>query len=528
MKPTTKTREAIQWTGLIAGPIVAAACYPLLPTEYQAAGGEVVEFTATGRATLAVMIWMAIWWLSEAIHISATALLPLAVFPLLGAADIKASAAPYADPVIFLFMGGFLLALSMQRWGLGKRIALMTLSLTGARPVRMVAGFMAATAVLSAFVSNTATTAMMLPIALSVLALVRTSDDKDDNADPADDDPTKKLSADQDESDNFAVCLMLGIAYAASIGGIATIIGTPPNVVLVGFLRDNIAEPYRTDISFASWLPIGVPLVVAFLPIVLLLLTRVLYPIRIGEIKGGSELIRNELKSLGPVNRGQWVTFIVFMLAATLWITRPWLQQIAFQIGETKFAPLAGLSDAGIAMSAALLLFVIPARRGERTFVMDWETARQLPWGILILFGGGLSLAKAIDANGVADFIGSHARVLAGMPTIVLIAVVAAGIVYLTELTSNTATITAMLPILAAMAPGLGIHPYLLIFPAAMAASCAFMLPVATPPNAIVFASGRITMPQMIRAGFWLNLIGVVLVTLLSYFVVGPLLGLEM
>ena len=461
------------------------------------------------------MVWMATWWLTEAIDISATALLPLVLLPLFGAASMKQATQPYAHPLIFLFMGGFLIALSMRRWGLDKRVALNTLRLVGTRPANMVAGFMLATAGLSAFVSNTATTAIMLPIALSVIQLVRGTRDRDAAAGPA-------------LGDHFALCLMLGIAYAASIGGIATIIGTPPNAFLVGFLRDSISMEYRIELSFARWLMIGLPLSLVFLPIVWLLLTRVFYPIRVRQIEGGSELIQRELDALGPAKFGEWATLAVFLCTAVCWIVRPLLAKIFCSFDGQTVYPFAGLTDSTVAMIGALALFVIPADARQRRFVMDWQAAAELPWGILVLFGGGLSLAAAVENNGVAEFIGSQASHFAGMPALVIVLVVTTAMIFLTELTSNTATTATLLPVFAALAPGLGVHPYLLVFPAAIAASCAFMMPVATPPNAIVFASGEVTIPQMAKAGWWLNLLGIALITSLTMLVLGGVLGVDL
>ncbi len=494
----------------MAGPILAGVCFCILPVEYRSADDENVSLAMAGRLTLAVMVWMAVWWLTETIHISVAALLPLVLLPTFQAASMPDAAAPYAHPLIFLFMGGFLLALAMQRWGLDKRISLLTLRFVGTKPINMVGGVMLATAVLSAFVSNTATTAMMLPIALSVIAIVQRNSDSDERA-----------------GKNFAICLLLGIAYAASIGGLATIIGSPPNALLVGFVNNTIAEPYRMEVSFARWMMIGLPLSVVFLPIVWLLLTRVLYPIRIRQIDGGEKVIASQLQELGPTKRGEWIVFIVFLFTAACWIFRPLLVNIELPLGDTSVVVFRGLTDPGIAMTGALLLFVIPVDMQERQFVMDWETAKQLPWGILILFGGGLSLAAAVQANGVAEFIGSQTRYFTGMPAIVLVLAVTTLVIFLTELTSNTATTATLLPVLAALAPGLGVHPYLLIFPAALSASCAFMMPVATPPNAIVFGSGELTIQQMIKAGLWLNLIGIVLVTLLAFMLLNLVLPLE-
>jgi sodium-dependent dicarboxylate transporter 2/3/5 len=506
------TRSTVQWIGLAAGPLLAGLCYLWLPKTYvDGASGDVVQFTSAGRVTLAVLTWMALWWLTEAINISATALLPIALLPILGAATIGDATAPYADKLIFLFLGGFLLALSMQRWGLDRRIALITLRLVGTRPANMIAGFMLATAVLSMFVSNTATTAMMLPIALSVVTLLEKPNETRPDAGP----PTQS---------RFALCIMLAIAYAASIGGIGTKIGTPPNGLLLAFVERNFSE----HIDFVTWLKIGLPLVVVMLPVTWLLLTRVLYPVPRRPIAGARQLIEDEYARLGPVKAGEWATTVVFLGTALCWMVRPILAEGLGTAPRYVIPPLVpGVSDTGIVIVAAMLLFVIPVNPRRRTFVMDWETARKLPWGILILFGGGLSLAAAVKANGVAEFIGNQATIFTGVPPIVLVLVVTAAVIFLTELTSNTATTATLVPILAALAPGLGLHPYLLIFPAAMAASCAFMMPVATPPNAIVFGSGYITIPQMCKAGLWLNLIGILLITGFTFVVLVPLLGLR-
>ncbi len=480
-----------------------------LPVEFAAPGhaaasdavNGLIPFAWAGRATLGVMVWMGVWWLSEAVHISATALLPIVVFPLLGISTIRDACFPYADPLVFLYLGGFILALSMERWGLGKRMALLTLNVVGTSAASMIAGFMLVTAGLSAFVSNTATTAMMLPIAVSVVGLLR----------------KQTPAADREGSlglDRFATCLLLAIAYSASVGGMLTVIGTPTNAFLIGFVRQTIAAEYQQEISFVGWLPLGGPVVLLMLPTMYLLMTRWLFPIRQIKLSGGQQLIRSELQELGAVRRGEWNTLFVFLLAVAGWLLRPLLGQIEFQWQGATVAPLANLTDTGVAMTAALLLFLLPTNGGQREFTMDWPTAERLPWGILLLFGGGLSLASAIEANGVAEFIGSRSGSFGRLPPWLLVLLVTTGVIFLTELTSNAATTASLVPVLAALAPGLGVHPFLLIIPATLAASCAFMLPVATPPNAIVFGSGVITMPQMIRAGFALNLLGIVIVTL--------------
>lgn len=491
--------------GLCGGPLFACLVYAWLPEEYVAAGGEPTVFTHAGRASAAVGVWMAVWWLTEAIEIPATALLPLALLPVLGARSIREAAAPYGHDLIFLFMGGFILSLAMQRWGLHRRIALFTLQLVGTNPSRIVGGFMATTAGLSMWLSNTATAVMVLPIALSVIGMLSTETVHSDRPDDS-----------RVEQKNLAVCLMLGVAYGASIGGIGTIIGSPPNLFLVSYIRDSMGR----EISFARWLAMGLPLVVLFLPIAWYLLTRILFPIA-SVSDGRGEAVRRAYRELAPMCWGERVTATVFGLTALAWIFRSALVDI--ELGGRH--PFAGLSDPGIAIIAATLLFIIPARTGERDAVMNWEHAKRLPWGILILFGGGLSLAAAIQDNGVGAFLGHQVAAWRGLPGWALLVLVSTLIVFLTELTSNTATAATFVPILAGLAPGLGVHPYLLIVPAALAASWAFMLPVATPPNAIVFGSGYVSMADMRRAGLWLNVIGIVLLTAFAYLVALPLLG---
>ncbi|MDP9348673.1 MAG: DASS family sodium-coupled anion symporter [Gemmatimonadota bacterium] len=464
--------------GLLLGPLLFAALL-LLPVP--------AGLSPAGWRALAAGALMAVWWVTEAIPIPATALLPLALFPLLGVADIDAAAAPYANPIIFLFMGGFLLALAMQRWNLHRRIALSIVRMLGTRPASLVGGFMLATAFLSMWVSNTATAVMMLPIGISVVELVRRRDPGVDA-----------------EERNFAAALMLGIAYAASIGGFATLIGTPPNALLAGFMR----ETYGYQVGFAQWMGVGVPLMLLVLPLTWLLLVRLVFPIRAPEIPGGRELIERELRALGPLSRPEVAVAAVFTAAALLWIFSPLLEGML---------PEDTLSDAGIGIAAALLLFLIPADRKAGTFVLDWEWAGRLPWDVLLLFGGGLSLADALTETGVAKWIGGSLGGLGALPTPLLILVVAATIIALSELASNTATAAAFLPVAGALALGIGESPLLLVVPAALAASCGFMLPVATPPNAIAYGTGQVTVAQMARAGAWLDLLCIVCILAVSY-----------
>ncbi|HEV2147675.1 MAG TPA: DASS family sodium-coupled anion symporter [Longimicrobiaceae bacterium] len=470
--------------GLPLGPAALLAVLLLPPP----AGMEPAAWRTAG-----VGILMAVWWMSEAVPIPATALLPLLLFPLLGVAGIDAAAAPYANPVIFLFLGGFMLAQAMQKWGLHRRVALEVIRAVGTRPASLVAGFMAAAALLSMWVSNTATAVMMLPIGVSVVELVCRREGGGDGRDEA----------------NFAAALMLGIAYACSIGGLGTLIGTPPNALLAGFMR----ETYGVEIGFGRWMLLGVPLVLVGLPLTWALLVRWAHPFRIPEVPGGAEMIRRELRALGPPSRGEAAVAAVFFLAAASWIFRPLLERV-----------LPGLSDAGIAVAAALLLFALPVHPGRGEFALDWEWARRIPWEVLLLFGGGLSLAGAIARTGLAGWIGAALSALDALPTVTVVAVVATVVIFLTELTSNTATAAAFLPVVASLAGGIGEDPLLFAVPAALAASCAFMMPVATPPNAIVYGSGAVTVPQMARAGFLLNLAFVVLVTLWGWLLAPVLL----
>ena len=484
--------------GLFAGPVLAIVAFVLLPTQYPNAAGGFTEFTHAGRASVALLVWMATWWMTEAVDLAATSLLPVAMLPLLGAADIKSAAAPYASEFIFLFMGGFILALSRQRWGLDRRIALLTLRIVGTSPVKMIGGCMLATVVMGGFVSNTAMAAMMLPIGLSVIALMR----------------DKATAATPGEQANFATCIVLGIAYAASISGVATLIGTPPNTFVAAFIRDKIEQPSQREITFLQWLAMAGPLSAVLLPVTWLMLTRVLFPVRMKPIGGGREFIANAYAALGPMNRGERVTFIVFLFTAAGWMFRQWIVKIQFGGGESPLRPFALLTDSGIAILGALTLFMIPAgKRLGGGFVMNWPTAARLPWGILILFGGGLSLAQAIEVNGVAEFLGHQAHRFTDLHPIAMVLLVVAAVVMFSEFASNTATAMTVIPILAAIAPGLGVHPYLLIFPATIGCSMAFMMPVGTPPNAMALGTGVITSRQMIFAGFWLNLIGIGLVT---------------
>jgi sodium-dependent dicarboxylate transporter 2/3/5 len=501
----------IKHIGLFGGPLLALACFHLLPSHYAAGPADAVELTRAGRATFGMMVWMATWWMTEAVEIEVTALLPIVAFPLFGIAPLAAVLPPYAADVIFLFMGGFIIALAIERWGLDRRIAFCTLRLVGARPGAIIGGFMAVTAFLSMWVSNTATAAMMVPIALSVIDLVLRSRTgaglREAGGIPATGSPEGR----------FATCLLLGVAYSASIGGVATIIGSPPNGIAVRFMQ----QTYQIEIGFLDWLLICGPFTLLFLPIAWWLMTRVLFPTDIGEIAGGRRYFDAQYRKLGPLSRAEKTVLAVFSATAFLWVFSPMLREV--EIAGAR--PLAPLSDAVIAMLAALALFLIPVGKSDGTRAMDWSTARKLPWGVLMLFGGGLTLAAAVEANGVSEFIGNATRGMAGLHPLLLLLVFTAVTVFLSELTSNTAQVATMAPVLAAMAPALGIHPYVLILACTLGASSAYMMPVGTPPNAIVFGTGLVRMPQMIRAGFWLNLAGILVITALAWWLVAPALG---
>lgn len=498
--------------GLVLGPVVAALLYLLLPAGTVNTAGELVGgLTPGGRLTVAVGAWLALWWLSEAIPIEAAGLLPLAVFPVLGIASMREAAAPYANEVIFLFMGGLFLGAALERWGLHKRIALRIVLLAGTRPDRLVGGIMLATALISAWVSNTATAVMMLPIAVGVVRLVfeRAS--------------LSPGSEDDAAARRFAVAAMLAVAYGASIGGVATIIGTPPNGVLVAFVK----ERYGDEVGFAEWLWIGVPLAALMLPVSWLLLTRVLFRMNLPEAPGAREHLRRELAELGPVGRGEWWVLGVFVSAALAWIFRvPLAELLGLVRPREGRAPEILLTDAGIAIAAALVMFAIPVDAKRGVFVLDWKTAGRIPWGVLLLFGGGLSLADAVEANRVDDAIASLLGGLAGVHPLLIILAVTTAAVFISEIGSNTAVVTTFLPIVAAVAAKLGVHPYLLAFPVALGASYAFMMPSGTPPNALVFSSGYLHVKDMVRAGFWHNLVSVVLISAMFYLAGAWLLGL--
>lgn len=439
---------------------------------------------------LASTIWIAIWWITEVIPIPATSLLPIVLFPLTGAIDIQTTAQAYASPIIFLFVGGFILAIAIEKWNLHKRIALIIVSKVGLSPSRIVLGFMLASGGLSMWISNTATAVMMMPLAVAVVSRFLT-----------------------DNKDNFAKALMLSIAYAASIGGIATLIGTPTNLVLSGVLE----KLYNVEISFADWLIFAFPVSFILLILCWIYLVRFAFPLKNWKFPAAMEEIQLELKNLGKISYEEKWLIAVFSLTAFAWIFRSLLL--------TKILP--GLDDAIIALIAGIVLFIIPAKDGT-TKLMNWKSAVKLPWGIVLLFGGGLSMAVGFQESGLSEWIGNWLFGAGVLPLILIMFIVITLVNFLTEVTSNVATASMILPILGSIAVAINIHPYALMVGATMAASCAFMLPVATPPNAVVFGSGLLKMKDMAKTGFALNIISIVVILFFTYVLLAPLWGIDL
>lgn len=481
-----------QWIGLIAGPV----CFILTLLFFSPEG-----LSKPGLAVLASTIWIAIWWMTEAIPIPATSLLPIILFPLTNGLDLGATTSSYGNDTIFLFMGGFMVALAMEKWNLHKRIALSIIAAIGTNMNMIVLGFMVATGFLSMWISNTATAMMMVPIGLAIIYQV---------AEALKDEPSIDTSK---ENFGFGKALMLGIAYSASLGGIATLIGTPPNAALAGVVK----KMYGVDLSFAGWMLFGVPVAWIFILIAWFYLVKIAFPQKVKSLPGGKQIIASERKKLGAASYEEKAVFIIFALTALAWITR------SFVLVKIN----ANIDDAIIAMTAAIVLFIIPAKNKKGDFLLDWSTAVKLPWGILLLFGGGLAIASGFTESGLSEWIGKQLSALEGMNMIIVLLIVTGLVIFLTEITSNTATANMMYPIMAALATALGIHPFSVMIAAGVAASCAFMLPVATPPNAVVFGSGYLRIPDMAKAGLFLNIVGIILVTAAVYFLIPLVWGID-
>lgn len=463
--------KKLNWFLLFLGPFIFIILLQFQYTSY---------FTPEIWKVLALAGWMITWWITEAVPIPVTAFLPMIALPLLEIFKIGEATAPYASPIIFLFMGGFMIAIALEKHNLHLRIALNLIKITGTSGNGIILGFMLATALLSMWISNTATAVMMLPVAASVIHLLTDSMVPGKN------------------SKNFALGLMLSIAYAANIGGTMTLIGTPPNVVMVGYLRQILGY----EMLFSKWLLIGIPVGMLLLFTCYFLLTRALFPNHMKKIAGSEELIANKLCQLGAISRKEKMVLTIFGLTALSWIVKTQLNQL---IGGDL------LTDTTIAMAGGALMFIIPTNSEGSGFLLEWEDTAKLPWGILILFGGGMCLAQALEKVGLIQLIGEAVSAYEGISLLVLTLIITAIVLLLTELMSNVALVAIFIPVVIGVANGLNVDPLMLVIPATLASSCAFMMPISTPPNAIVFASGHIKMREMMKAGIWLNIVAAIL-----------------
>lgn len=443
------------------------------------------------NAVLATTLWIAVWWITEAVPIAVTALLPIVLFPLSGGLDLQATTAAYGHRYVFLYLGGFMIAIAIEKWNLHKRIALNIIDFIGADIRKIILGFMVATAFLSMWISNTATSVMMLPIGIAIIKQLKDNPNTVEN-----------------ENTIFGKALMLAIAYSASIGGVATLIGTPPNLVLAGV----ISEIYNYEISFFQWFVFGAPISLVLLLICWTYLTRFAFQFKQRSFPGGKQEIKRLKEALGPMQYEEKVVAFIFASAAVCWIVRSYVLETIFP----------AIDDTIIAIFFAVLLFILPAKQKD-SVLLNWKEAVKLPWGIIILFGGGMALAKAFVSSELALWMGNQMTLLQGLSLLLLILLLVTAVNFLTEITSNLATTAMLLPVLAPMAEKVGVHPFALMVGAAVAASCAYMLPVATPPNAVVFGSGYLRIPDMVRTGIWMNLISIIIVALMVYFML-PLL----
>ncbi|WP_062197706.1 SLC13 family permease [Massilibacterium senegalense] len=468
-----------QWIGLILGPLLFILTLFFFHPE---------GMTNEARGVLASTLWIATWWITEAIPIPVTSLLPIVLLPLTGALEIGSVTSAYGDGTIFLFLGGFILAIAMEKWGLHKRIALSIILLIGTSTKRIILGFMVATGFLSMWISNTATAMMMMPIGLAIIYQVRQA----------------MKSSEKEEDQGFGKAIMLGIAYSASIGGLGTLIGTPPNSIFAA----TVNKLYGIQISFAEWMLFGVPIAAFLLILAWVYLVQIAYPLKMKSLPGGRKVVQQELRQLGNMSFEEKLVLIVFSLTAISWITRTFVIQ--------KFIPT--IDDTIIAIIAGIILFLLPTKHQTKVRILDWNDAKNLPWGILLLFGGGLAIAAGFKETGLALWIGEQLTVLNGLHLLVVLFIVATIVLFLTEITSNTATATMLFPVMASLALALDVHPYALMIAAGIASSCAFMLPVATPPNAVVFGSGYLKIGDMVKAGFWINLICILLIPLMIYY----------
>ena len=479
--------KALKQFGLILGPLLFT--FTLLFFKPEGLSPE-------GIAVLATTLWVAIWWIFEVVPIAVTAMLPIILFPITGAMELSTTTAAFGHKYVFLYIGGFILAIAIEKWNLHKRIALTVINIIGTSVSRIILGFMLATAFLSMWISNTATTVMMLPIGMAIILQLK-------------DNPETK----EDENEIFGKALMLAIAYSASIGGVATLIGTPPNLIFAGILE----EQYNIEMTFSKWIIYGLPISITLLFICWKYVTTIAFKFKQKDFPGGKAEIKRLLKNLGKISYEEKTVLTVFCITAFLWITRSFL--------ISKLIP--AIDDTIIAMASATILFILPTKNRKEKKIINWESAVKLPWGILLLFGGGLALAEGFKTSGLAQWIGSQITQFENLPLFALLFVLIFAVNFLTEITSNLATTAMLLPIIAPIALVLDVHPFTLMVGITVAASCAFMLPVATPPNAIVFGSGYLKIPDMMKAGIWMNIISIILIAIITYYLLPLLWGFD-
>lgn len=486
MTTAQEERPRYQTIGLFLGPVLALIVYSIF---------DPPSLGQPGRLVAAMAMLMAVWWATEAIPVAVTAFLPLVFLPFAGVLPIGDVAPNYANPIIYLFLGGFVIALAIERSGLHRRVALQIFRMAGMNGRSIVGGFMIAAAAISMWISNTSTTLMLLPIAMSVIAVIRDSmGDMDDK-----------------ERGDFETSLLLGLAYGATLGGVATLVGTPPNAFMAGFLESG----YGIEIDFRRWMLVGVPVALVMLPVTWFVLTRMMYKVSFKSTEQARSHLSQLGSDLGTASSGEKRTAVLFALLVCGWLFRGTISSLT---------GLEGLSDAGIAMAMAVFAFIIPSGTDGKPLV-TWEDTRKLPWGVLILFGGGLALAGAMTESGLTEWIGQSLAPLGTFNIALLLIAATALVIFLTELTSNLATTATFLPVMAAVAIETGQDPLLFVVPVTLAASCAFMLPVATPPNAIVFSSGAVSIPRMMRAGLVLNIAGVAVLAVAAMYLVPAVFG---
>lgn len=491
----TEERKIWQKIGFYLGPVLFLIMFFFQPSNVIEGGGK-GTMTPEAWKVASCAVWMAIWWVTEAVPIPITSLLPIPLFFLLNVSNSTPKStqdilAPYADPVIYLFLGGFILAIGMEKWNLHKRVALNIIRVIGTKPSQILLGFIVATAFISMWASNASTTIMMLPIAITVIDLIKSKTDE----------------SHKKQIENFAIAMMLCIAYGASIGGLGTLIGTPPNALMKAFFDKNGID----SINFANWLYFGITLLFIAIPLTYFIIVKLVYPVKLDEIPGTKEIIEEEIRKLGKMTRAEALTLSVIVLTASAWIFRGAYEHVPYIKNNLK--------DGVIAMTGGLALFIIPVDWRKNKFLLGWSDMKAIPWDVLLLFGGGLSLAGAVDRSGLSLWMGDWTKgFLEGQTNIILIVfVITAIVLFLTEFTSNTATITLFLPIGFGIAKALDVDPRIILIPATIASSCAFMLPVGTPPNAIVFSSGYVKIPQMAKAGIWMNILFVFIITTLVF-----------